>query len=182
MATLSVDGVNTEGPTIDQFALERREEAHTWRRRAPRVHRTGDGVATSEKVLFSRFMSSREWRPVKLKPKRELEAVLAVSSPSDLGLAEEKTYQLADVDLDGEIPRAARDLQGIRRDVIGKDAPLTLDRLVEQLRDGVDIVYLACHGALSKDGKDPVLHFQNDDGTAPITPGAALAERIRELA
>lgn len=38
-------------------------------------------LSTSETLLFSRFMVSRDWRPVKLRAKTELSALIAISAP-----------------------------------------------------------------------------------------------------
>ncbi|MCP3956320.1 MAG: CHAT domain-containing protein [bacterium] len=141
---------------------------------------SGDALAMSEKSLFSRFMASQDWRPVKLQPKSEPKALIAVSSPSDLG--EGKKYQLAEVDADGEIDRARQALEGARIEVAGKDEPLTLDHLINRLRDGIDVLYLACHGAISKRDNVPALYLQNADGTNAVTRGAELATRLAELA
>jgi len=131
--------------------------------------------ATSEKILFSRFMVSRDWRPVKLRPKSDLAALIAVAAPPDLD-----RYQLAAVDRDGEIARAQAGLGGIRSSVLGRDEPLTLDRLVARLREGIDVLSLVCHGALVR-GQTPYLFLQDEDGNAARVEGAALAERLREL-
>lgn len=140
---------------------------------------TGRALATSERRLFSRFMASHDWRRVKLPPKSELKALIAVSSPSDLG--EGKKYPLAEVDVDGEIARASSSLKGIVAEVVGKEDPLTLNTLVERLRDGIDILYLACHGALSRPDNLPALFLQKADGAAAIVRGAELAARLAEL-
>jgi hypothetical protein len=133
-------------------------------------------LATSEKTLFSRFMASRDMRPVMLRRKADLAALIAVAAPSGLD-----RYQLAAVDLDGEIARAREGLGSIRSTVLGKDEPLTLDRLVSGLRDGVDVVYLVCHGALVR-GEVPWLFLQDEEGKVARVEGAALAGRIGELA
>ncbi len=149
---------------------------------------SGDALATSEKMLFSRFMASRDWRPVKLRPKAELSALIAVSSPSDLG--DGKRYPLAAVDAGGEIARARAALEGARIEVAGQDQPLTLDHLASRLRRGdgrrgngrrgVDVLYLACHGAISRRGV-AALYLQNADGSTAVTRAGDLADRVREL-
>src|SRR5262249_34263520 len=58
-------------------------------------------LATSERILFSRFMLSQDWRVIKLRPKAELKALVAVSAPGDLA-----KLKLADVDKQGEVARA----------------------------------------------------------------------------
>lgn len=131
--------------------------------------------ATSETILFSRFMVSQDWRPVKLRPKSDLKAVVAVAAPSGLD-----RYHLAPVDRDGEIARAREGLGGIRTTVLGGEKPVTLDRLAARLREGTDVLYLVCHGALAR-GQTPYLFLQDEDGNAARVEGAALAERLREL-
>ncbi len=139
----------------------------------------GDALATSEKMLFSRFMDSRDWRRVKLRSKSEFSALIAVSSPSDLG--DGKNYPLAEVDAESEVSRARAALEGARIEVAGHGQPLTLDYLAECLREGVDVLYLACHGAVSPRREGPVLYLQDHDGATAITHGKELADRIREL-
>lgn len=133
-------------------------------------------LATSEKTLLSRFMVSRDWRPVRLQPRTELSALVAVAAPSNL-----EKFGLAEVDLAGEVGRAREGLQGIRVAVAGEDQPLTLELLAERLRAGVDVLYLVCHGALHRKTLEPVLYLQKDDGTVGGTRGADLAQRISEL-
>src|SRR5690242_16341660 len=41
-------------------------------------------LAFTERVFFSRFMSSADWRSIKLRPKGDLRAVVAVSAPTDI--------------------------------------------------------------------------------------------------
>ncbi|QQS47814.1 MAG: CHAT domain-containing protein [Acidobacteriota bacterium] len=130
-------------------------------------------LTTSEQILFSRFMLSRDWRVIRLRPKRELKALIAVSAPTDL-----TQFGLAEVDKAGETARAREALQGVETSVI--DKPLTLNNLVEVMRGGIDILYLVSHGAMPK-GKEPCLFLQNEEGkTARVTAGQ-LAERINEL-
>jgi hypothetical protein len=156
-------------------------------RSAPELHRlrwelltdpdTQQPLATSERILFSRFGSSSDWRPVRLRAKTELTALVAVSNPSNL-----KDFGLAPVDVDGEVARAREHLQGTRVAVAGQDAgdPLTLDRLIDRLRGGVDVLYLVCHGGLQPE-KGPLLYLQDEDGAAKAARGDELAQRVGEL-
>ncbi|MCP4572181.1 MAG: CHAT domain-containing protein, partial [bacterium] len=132
-------------------------------------------LATSEKTLLSRFMLSYDWRPVKLRPKSDFKALVAVASPSDLA-----KYQLAEVDVEGEVDRATRSLDGIAVEVAGRDQPLTLEYLVSRLREGVDVLYLVCHGVLKR-GRMPVLFLQDDAGEVARAEGEMLARMLAEL-
>ncbi len=144
--------------------------------RDPEDPESGGALATSERTLLSRFMVSYDYRPVRLRPKADLTALLAVAAPSDLA-----RFQLAAVDAGGEIDRARGVLAEIRVAVAGRDRPLTLERLVAGLSDGVDVLYLVCHGALSRHRREAVLYLQKDDGTTAVVRAAELAERVAEL-
>jgi hypothetical protein len=132
-------------------------------------------LATSEKILLSRFGTSHNWRNIRLRPKTDLRALVAVSAPSNLAY-----YKLAPVGIDGEIERAREHLKGIPITVAGKDEPLTLKRLIDGLRDQIDILYLVCHGALLPKG--PRLWLQNETGEVEVTSGDELAQRMSDLA
>lgn len=136
---------------------------------------SGDPLATSERTLFSRFMVSRDWRPVKLRAKSALEALVAVAAPSGLD-----RYELAQVDAAGEIARARDSLSGISVQVAGEVEPLTLQRLVAGLRQGVDILYLVCHGALNRQ-QVPYLFLQDEDGAVARVEGETFARAVAEL-
>ncbi len=131
-------------------------------------------LASSEKTPFSRFMVSHDWRPVKLRPKADLRALVAVAAPFDLA-----KYQLSEVDREAEIERAVTALEGIDVAVLGRDQPLDVERLLERLRTGIDILYLVCHGALIR--QVPRLYLQGEDGGVAVADGSELARRIAEL-
>ena len=136
----------------------------------------GAPLATSEQILFSRFMLSRDWRVIRLRPKTALKALIAVAAPSDLA-----KFSLADVDRDGEIARAREALAGLDAGVVGSNKPLTINALIDAMRGGADILYLVCHGAMPK-GKEPCLFLQDDEGKTAIVTANSLATRINELA
>ncbi len=134
---------------------------------------SGVALATSEKRLFSRYMASHLWRPVQLRPRSKLTALVAIAAPSDLA-----SYQLAAVEREGEIDRALTALEGVAVKVAGE--PLTLERLADDLRGGVDVLYLVCHGALNRTG-EPALFLQNVGGTTAMVRGVDLTRRLAEL-
>lgn len=136
----------------------------------------GSQLATNENILFSRYLSSLDWRPVQLRPKSALKALVVVANPSDLG-----EYQnLAPIDVEGEINRAKQSLGEIGTDLLAGQERPTLNNLVAQLRSGNhDILYLVCHGAVSLD--EPYLWLESEDGKADITAGTELVGRLYEL-
>jgi CHAT domain/SIR2-like domain len=135
-------------------------------------------------VLFSRYMSSFDWRPVRLRPKQRLRALVVVANPSDL-----TAQGLAPVNVDLELEHARRGLE----DADGAEIPCTvvctvpgpapgtamLDRMLEALREEHDILYLVCHGTFGRQG--PVLYLDGADGKIVGVPGAQLAQRLLEL-
>lgn len=151
-------------------------ELHGLRWELLRDPATASALATSERTLFSRFLVSHDWRPVKLRPKADLQALIAVAAPTDLA-----RYKLADVDLEGEVARAKASLSGIGVSVAGQRQPLTLEHLIAELRAGVDILYLVCHGTLRRSTGESFLFLQAEDGTTGRVAGSALTGRIAEL-
>ncbi len=140
---------------------------------------SGAMLTTSETLLFSRFMVSRDWRPVKLRARTELRALIAVSAPPAAKL---QKLELAPVDFDGEVGRVRAALGGIEvRTLGGPGNPFTLDRLLDELRAGVDILYLVSHGMFGRSTGTPALILQDDAGEVKVVKGEDLAERIGEL-
>ncbi|MFO1430693.1 MAG: CHAT domain-containing protein [Candidatus Competibacteraceae bacterium] len=140
-------------------------------------------IATSEKILFSRFIQSQDWRNIRLRPKTELTALIAVAAPSNLA-----DYHLASIKVADEITRVRQALPDMTLTVLGQDQPLTLNRLFEELRQRpVDILYLVCHGELIRDKQSPESHkiprlfLQQEDGTTVRVDGKDLAQRLKEL-
>ncbi|GAB4483923.1 MAG: CHAT domain-containing protein [Anaerolineales bacterium] len=134
---------------------------------------------TGENLLFSRYLSASDMRPVNLRPKGDLRALIFVANPADLA-----EYKLAAVDVAGEISRAQEALAKIpsKPEVIpAKDGErATLNALMEKLRDGYDVVYFAAHGTLANG--EPFLWLENEQGKADKISAAQLAVRMRELA
>ncbi len=141
--------------------------------------RSGAALATSETVLLSRFMVSRDWRPVKLRARSELTALIAVAAPAPEKL---QRMGLASVDHAGEVGRIRAALVGVEvRTLGGPGSPCTLDRLLAELRRGVDILYLVSHGVFGRGTGTPALVLQDDAGEAVVVKGDDLAQRVGEL-
>jgi hypothetical protein len=137
-------------------------------------------MASGENLLFSRYLSSLDWRPVPLRPKADMRALVVISNPSNLS-----EYQnLAAIDVEGELARAREALGNIPLtllpDPAAPDQYATLNNIAARLRDGAhDILYLVCHGAISQDA--PFLWFQDDSGKVAITSGDDLVTVLRGL-
>lgn len=127
-----------------------------------------------ENILFSRYLSSDNWTPVKLRAKGDLRALTAVSNPSNL-----QDYKLAEVDVPGELKRAREALDNISTAELGDKEKCTLNNIMNALRDGIDILYLATHGTVVNG--EPRIWLEDDDGKAAITSAEALVAQIKEL-
>lgn len=135
-------------------------------------------IAINERLLFSRYLASQDWRPVRLTPRADLRALVVVANPSDL-----QTYSpgrpLAPIDVTGEVARAGAALPGIPLEVLASGGRATLDGILDALRTGFDLMYLVCHGALI-DG-EPFLWLEDEDGRTARIEGGELLARLRAL-
>ena len=158
-------------------------ELHALHWETLRHPQTGGLLCTDENILFSRYLTSLDWRPVHLRPKGLLSALVVVANPSNLS----DFQNLAPLDVEGEFQRAKDSLGEIAITTLptptsqGKaEARATLQNLMANMRDNTpDILYLVCHGALSRD--DPLLWLEDNDGKAAVTSGSEMVTRLREL-
>ncbi|MGQ0839055.1 SIR2 family protein [Actinokineospora sp.] len=143
---------------------------------------TGLPIATSPTVLFSRYLSSSDWRPVPVRPPGESSALVVIAAPSDLAEYAPGGRALAPVLLADERGRATRALAGYRTDVLGGDGTATLAGIAERLEDPddpIDVLYLVAHGALTDDV--PLLFLERADGTAEPVDARRLVETLHHL-
>jgi hypothetical protein len=140
------------------------------------LHDPDDGspLLTGEQILFSRYLSSLDWRPVRLRPQAELCALVVIANPTNLD-----EYRLAPVEVDSELERAKSGLEDIPITALASGGTATLNGIGESLRDGYDILYLVCHGALI-DG-EPRLWLEDEEGKVAVVAGGELVTRLREL-
>ncbi len=152
-------------------------ELHSLHWETLRDPQSGAPLCTDENVLFSRYLSSLDWRPVRLRPRRDLSALIVIANPDNLA-----SYRLAPVDVAGELSRARAGLSQIATTALpAEHARATLNNLLHALRDSQpDILYLVCHGSLVKG--DPLLWLEDDGGQVARVSGNELATRIKELA
>jgi hypothetical protein len=135
-------------------------------------------------VLFSRYLTSTDWRPVRLRMRSELRALLVIAAPSDLADRHDPSRPpdddgFAPIDVAGEAERASRGLDGITTVELTGRGQATLSNIVAQLRSGFDVVYLVCHGFIAHD--EPQLLLERSDGTTEVVHGRSLVQRLREL-
>jgi hypothetical protein len=139
--------------------------------RDPDLQQTEAHLFTGEQTILSRFLNSGEdWRPIRLRARGALRALVVVANPATSG-----KYGLAPVDVPAELSLATEALGGMRVESLAPGGGISLGDLAAQLRQDFDILYLVCHGTLV-DG-EPFLFLE--DGQ-PIS-GLELVQAIREL-
>ncbi len=136
-------------------------------------------LLTGERLLFSRYLSSADWRRVRPQPRQDLDALVAVANPTKGIGAGPGEWPLAAIDVEAEQQRARAAL-GEAIPLTLAPFPVTLDALMEQVRSASpDIVYLACHGGRS--GGEPVLYLEGSQGEVVVVPAVELAQQVRLL-
>ncbi|NJL35129.1 MAG: hypothetical protein HC893_16340 [Chloroflexaceae bacterium] len=105
-------------------------------------------LGTNERILFSRYLSSGSWRPVRLRPRTGLRVLVLVANPRNLADYTPGGRRLAPVDIDAELLRARIGMEGMQITPITEQGTVTINNLVQHLRDGYDMLYLVAHGAL----------------------------------
>ena len=138
----------------------------------------GASLFTGESLLFSRYLASANWRPVRLRPKAILKALIVIANPANL-----TEYGLAAIDIAGEMERAQQGLGQMTAQALPDHSSnlghASLDNLFACLRDDYDILYLVCHGTI-KDG-EPWLWLEDDAGQVARVSGDDLVQRFGEL-
>jgi hypothetical protein len=174
-------------------------ELHSLHWETLRDYRDRAWMVTKQSILFSRYLDTTSGLRPSLRPLRELTALVAVSNPLDLAGGRYRSgppaaESLHPVDVEGEVKRAHQSLAPVipagstRMRVVARrepdDPPVSLKRLVAALSEGCDIFYLACHGAMLREGGqlNPVLLLE-DETTAKgtLTPASELVDRLRDL-
>jgi len=150
-------------------------ELHALRWETLRDPQDGSSLVTSERVLFTRYLSSQDWRRVTLKPQAALRALVFIANPSNLA-----DYSLAPVDAAGELARARTAMTNLPITTLAPNEHSTLNTLSEELRDEYDILYLVAHGAMI-DG-EARLFLEDEQGRVQVVSGSDLVTRIGELA
>lgn len=138
----------------------------------------GSTLLTNENVLFSRYLSSQDWRPVGVRARENLTALAVVAGPDDLDSID-AGRNLAPVRVDEELERARHALASLNVTTLPGDAPPTVANLLAQVRQGYDVLYVVCHGYVVND--EPVLLLTDDEGHAAPLLGSDLISQLRDL-
>jgi CHAT domain/SIR2-like domain len=131
-----------------------------------------------EDVVFSRYLDSRDWRPIAPTRKTTVRALAVISSPKDLA-----EYDFVVPSVDEELNRIKIAMQSIRLDTLSKqNQAVTVDAIMAKLREpveGYEIFYLVCHGALINN--EPYLYLEDQDGNTVPIPGMELVVRLQDM-
>ena len=132
----------------------------------------GAPLVTEQTIFFSRYLSSQDWRAVRLRSRGALSALAAIAAPAGL-----EKFQLAPVDKAAELAAVTAGLGEIRVQALER---CTLNGLVAALTaQAYDVLYLVAHGSVR--GSEAVLWLENDAGEPVRLAAAELANRLREL-
>lgn len=141
----------------------------------PDPTQSGAPLLTSERILFSRYVTSRDWRHVPPRAKGDLRALVVVANPSGLDPS-----RMAPIAVAEEVRRAREGMVGINKvEVLGETDRATKANIFRHLATGPDILYLVCHGALIDDR--PTLWLEDDEGKAVQLDGASVVEQLSAL-
>lgn len=155
-----------------------RADLHTLRWETLRTP-SGTPIATGDRLLFSRYLRSPDWRRVALVAERDLRALVVIANPSNISSYGPEGSALEPIRVDDELERARRALGGIRVTPYTQPGTATLEHLVDGIRAGHNIIYLVCHGAFVNG--QTRLYLERETGETAAVTGDELAREIEQL-
>lgn len=123
--------------------------------------------------IFSRYLFSREFRLPNIRARQRVQAVIAIANPSGL----DEAFDRVQVAMERDI--AATSLFGVNTATLAAPGEATLANILQKLREGADILYLVCHGAIGPLGA--ALWLESPDGGAALVPAQELVAGIGAL-
>ncbi len=132
-----------------------------------------------DQLYFSRYLSSYDWRPVRLRAREDLRGLIVIVSPGNLDQYQQHGSPLHKVNTEQELIRATTALADIETTFIAGDRPATLDNIFDALADGYDFLYLVCHGSLQQG--IPYLWLEDANGNVKHIHGSDFLDRLRDL-
>jgi hypothetical protein len=149
-------------------------EIHALRWETLRISGDKLPLALSEQVLLTRALASADWRPVTLRAKGDLRAMVVIAAPAGL-----ERFNLVPINAAVEQERARASLASLPMETLANPGQATLPSIAAKLRDGYDILYLVAHGAFVDD--EPWLFLDNGQGAVARVSGADLVARLADL-
>jgi hypothetical protein len=133
---------------------------------------TGSPIATDHTIFFSRYLSSQDWRPVRLRSRQELKALAVIAAPQGL-----EEYNLAPVDKAAEAATITTSLADIKLRILEQ---ATINEIVSALTvEEYDILYLVAHGIFARG--EGHLWLEDESGKIARITSTELVTRLREL-
>ena len=161
---------------IDESAAE----LHPLNWEVLRHPQTGELLATVERLLFYRYVSTPDWRLVEHRSRNTLRALVVIANPVDIATYAPGGRALPALDVAAEEKRAIAALGNkIPATVLASGGTASLNGITSKLREGYDILYLLCHGALIDE--EPRLYLETDEGTTDVVSGHTLVTYLNEL-
>lgn len=154
-------------------------ELHDIRWEMLRDPNNGTSLLTDENILFSRYLSSLDWRPARVRPKAALQALVVIANPSDLASYRPEGRGLSPIPVDAELKLLRAAFHPVSPIEFASSGSATIDNLIAGLRNGCDVLFLICHGYLAHG--EPQLLLETETGTAARVPGSTLVDRLRDL-
>ncbi len=134
---------------------------------------TGQSLATDQNIFFSRYLSSADWRAVRLRARRELKALALIAAPNGL-----EAHKLAHVDKALETATVVKGLGDLRVNILEHG---TLNEMIAALStEEFDILYVVAHGQFGGDQAGRLWLENAQGGIAQVT-AAGFANSLRML-
>jgi CHAT domain/SIR2-like domain len=140
---------------------------------------TGLLLTISPDTYFSRLIASADFRFEGLRPQSFRRALVVIANPSGIDQYVVADQPLEPIQVAAERERARRGLGDLPCTELVTSGDATLNKLTDALRDGYDIFYLVCHGAMVE-GR-PYLWLETETGDVAVTAGDELVQRLSEL-
>jgi hypothetical protein len=137
-----------------------------------------DRLSTSDHILFSRYLFSRDFRAVQLRPRNDIRVLVAISTLTPEHSAK---FNLPTFDVEAEVARARKCFAGLSCDILGAVEPLTFGQLWQSLRnEEYDILYLLGHG--TAEGRRPGFFIEHQEpDRAPFAEPQEFVDRFSGL-
>jgi hypothetical protein len=141
-------------------------------------------LATNDRILLSRYMSSSDLRPVYLRRRGSLRALVVIPDPADMA----QGLNLDWIGAEAEWKRFQSSWPSIPATLLsggGKAALGSIDRtlLANEAHGGFDILYCVCHGAIRESSRtdaqgeqalESAVYLEDDAGATTRVPGQEL--------
>lgn len=161
---------------LDLSACEPEVQALRWETvQDPELQQPGWGL--SERMPLSRRLARTELLPLRSPASPPRDALVALAAPVDLGQQDFSPIPVA-----SELQRAQDALRSLRLAVLARahGRACTLERLLDAVRGGPDILCLIAHGRRVDD--EVYLWLEDESGLSAPVASTALATRLNALA